>query len=133
MSYALVIGEKNGRKSAAMREIADALVRRGLRVGGFTQRIFEEGPGRKVVDLVRLRGAMTLRLAHTTTEPGSAAAVCSFAFDAAAFDEARRWIDSSTPSPARWSLTRAARRWEACPARRGSPPRRRRAVAATPA
>jgi nucleoside-triphosphatase THEP1 len=93
MSYALVIGNKDGRKSIVMREIADALAGRGVRVAGFTQRTSEQGPGRKAVEVVRLRDAASVRLACTTTDPGSAAGVCSFAFDANAFAESRRWIE----------------------------------------
>jgi nucleoside-triphosphatase THEP1 len=92
MSYALVIGEK-GTKSTAMREIAEGLAARGLRVAGFTQRIFEEGEGRKFVEVVRLRDGAAIRLARTVADPGSAPAVCSFAFDPAAFEEVRRWME----------------------------------------
>lgn len=93
MRYALVIGEK-GRKSAAVLQIAVDLALRGLRVAGFAQRTFEEGPGRKAIEVMRLRDGTTLPLARTTADPGCATAVCSFAFDSASFEETGRWIEA---------------------------------------
>lgn len=94
MRYALVVGEKSSRKSAVMRRIADGLAARGLRVAGFTQRMFEEGPGRKRVEVVRVGDGRAVPLARTTADPGDAAAICSFAFESPAFEEARRWIEA---------------------------------------
>lgn len=97
MSYALVIGEKGSRKSTVVREIAQRLTARGLRVAGFTQRILEEGPGRKTVEVVRVSDGRAALLARTCADPGEAAAVCSFAFEGQAFEEARRWVESDAP------------------------------------
>ena len=97
MSYALVIGEKGSRKSTVMREIAQRLTARGLRVAGFTQRVSEERPGRKTVEVVRVSDGRAVLLARTSADPGEAAAVCSFAFEGQAFEDARRWVESDAP------------------------------------
>jgi nucleoside-triphosphatase THEP1 len=94
MSYALVIGGKAMSKSTLVRQIAHGLAARGLRVAGFMQRTFEEGPGRMAVEVVRIRDGSAVRLGRTVAEPGSAAAVCSFAFEDQGFAEARRWIEA---------------------------------------
>jgi nucleoside-triphosphatase THEP1 len=94
MSYALVIGEKGRHKSTAMREVAQGLTARGLRVAGFTQRTFEVAPGRKTVEVVRVCDGSAVQIARTSADPGDAAAVCSFAFESPAFEEARRWLEA---------------------------------------
>jgi nucleoside-triphosphatase THEP1 len=99
MAYALVIAGKGGTRSRAARKIVDALVARGIRVGGFVQRTLEVGPGGKVVELVRLRDGCTLPLARTGPAEGAGAdtAGCSLAFDPAVFEAARRWIEADAP------------------------------------
>jgi len=94
MSYALVIGGKAVSKSTLAGQIVRGLAARGLRVAGFTQRTFEEGPGRKAVEVVRIHDGSAVRLGRTSAEPGDAAAVCSFAFEAQGFAEVRRWIEA---------------------------------------
>jgi nucleoside-triphosphatase THEP1 len=96
MIYALVIAGKGGRRSQAARNVADALVARGLRVGGFTQRTTESESGTKRVDLVHARDGRMVPLARSAA-PGSDAAECALAFERAAFEEARRWIEWDAP------------------------------------
>jgi nucleoside-triphosphatase THEP1 len=95
MPYAVVIAGKGGRRSQVARNVAKALVARGLRVGGFTQRTVESETGAKRVDLVRIREGRIVPLARTAA-PGTDAA-CSLAFEAAAFEEARRWVEWDVP------------------------------------
>jgi nucleoside-triphosphatase THEP1 len=94
MSYALVIGGKGGRRFEAVRSVAAALAARGLRVGGFTQRTVRPETGPASIEMTRLGGGPTLPLARSGAA-GAAAdpASCSFAFDAGAIDQARRWVE----------------------------------------
>jgi nucleoside-triphosphatase THEP1 len=96
MAYALVIGGKGGRRSQAARNVADALVARGLRVGGFTQRATESDGGKKRIDLVHARDGRMVPLARSAA-PGDDAAACSLSFERAAFDEARLWVEHDAP------------------------------------
>jgi nucleoside-triphosphatase THEP1 len=96
MPYALVIAGKGGRRSQAARNVAEGLVARGLRVGGFTQRTTESEAGRKRIDLVHARDGRTVPFARTAVA-GAELAACSLAFEPAAFEEARRWIEADTP------------------------------------
>jgi nucleoside-triphosphatase THEP1 len=91
MTYALVIAGKGGRRSQAARNVASALAARGLRVGGFTQRTIESATGAKTVDLVHVRDGRVVPLARPAA--ASDAAACSLAFEPAAFEEARRWVE----------------------------------------
>jgi nucleoside-triphosphatase THEP1 len=91
MTYALVIAGKGGRRSQAARNVAGALSARGLRVGGFTQRTVESAAGAKTIDLVHVRDGRVVPLARPATAADAAA--CSLAFEPAAFEEARRWIE----------------------------------------
>jgi nucleoside-triphosphatase THEP1 len=98
MSYALVIAGKGGKRSRAAGEVADALRARGLRVGGFTQRTVESESGAKAIELVRLRDGTVLPLSRgAAAASGAEPSACSFAFDRAAFDEARAWLDADAP------------------------------------
>jgi nucleoside-triphosphatase THEP1 len=92
MAYALVIAGRGGRRSQAARNVAEALVARGLRVGGFTQRTVESGTGKKSVDLVHARDGRAVPLARAAPA-GADPAACSLAFERAAFEEARRWVE----------------------------------------
>jgi nucleoside-triphosphatase THEP1 len=96
MPYALVIGGKGGRRSQAARNVAKALVARGLRVGGFTQRTIELEGGKKRIDLVHARDGRVVPLAHAAV-PGADPDACSLSFERAAFDEARRWVEWDIP------------------------------------
>jgi nucleoside-triphosphatase THEP1 len=96
MTYALVIAGRGGRRSQAARDVADALTARGLRVGGFTQRTAGPESGAKTIELVRVRDGRSVPLARSATAADPAA--CSLAFDPAAFEEARRWIDEDAPA-----------------------------------
>jgi nucleoside-triphosphatase THEP1 len=89
-AWALVVAGKGGKRSHAAREAAAALAARGLRVGGFTQRIVETEGGAKTIDLVRVGGGATAPLARSATAADAAA--CTLAFDRAGSEEARRWI-----------------------------------------
>jgi nucleoside-triphosphatase THEP1 len=93
MTYALVIAGKGGRRSQAARNVAGAIAARGLRVGGFTQRTVESETGVKTIDLVHVRDGRVVPLARPAPSSADAAGACSLAFDPAAFEEARRWIE----------------------------------------
>jgi nucleoside-triphosphatase THEP1 len=103
MAYALVIAGKGGRRSQAARNVAEALVAHGLRVGGFTQRTTESETGKKTIDLVHVRDGRIVPLARSAGAGGGAAAAgadpsaCSLAFERAAFEEARRWVEWDVP------------------------------------
>ena len=97
MAYALVIAGKGGKRSLLAREVADAIAGRGLRVGGFTQRMLEPATGVKTIEIVRIRDGRSVTLARSTPDPGGDPSACSFAFDRAALDEASRWIDADAP------------------------------------
>lgn len=94
MPFALVIGSKGGSRFEAVREIASALSDRGVRVGGFTQRTIRPGAGVSTIEIARLGSGDVLTLARSSAVEGPTAdpASCSFVFDAAVLDEARRWI-----------------------------------------
>jgi nucleoside-triphosphatase THEP1 len=97
MAYAIVVAGKGGRRSEVAREVAAALARRGLRVGGFTERSSVSDTGAKSLDLVRVRDGAAVRLAGPAGGPADPAA-CSLSFDRAAFEVARRWIEEDAPS-----------------------------------
>lgn len=94
MPYALIIGDSGGDRSAMARDVARRLAGRGLRVAGFTQRIREVTEGRKAIEVERLGGGAAIALARTSAAAGPGPAVCSYAFDAAAFEEVRRWVEA---------------------------------------
>ncbi len=94
MSYALVIGTRATSKSTLASQVVSALSARGWRVAGFTQRTCEEGPGRKTVEVVRIRDQSAVRIGRTAPAPGDAAAVCAFGFEVDGFVEARRWVEA---------------------------------------
>jgi nucleoside-triphosphatase THEP1 len=100
MTWALVVAPKGGQRSLAARELADALAARGLAVGGFVQRTAEPVPGRKEITLVRLRDGRERLLARTVVGAPAAAppaaadaSACSLAFEPAAFEAARAWVE----------------------------------------
>ncbi|MFO0580819.1 MAG: DUF2478 domain-containing protein [Anaeromyxobacter sp.] len=95
MGYALVIGGKGGRRSAAAREAAAALAAEGVRVGGFTQRTLEDDRGHKTVLAERLGDGRQVTLAATTAQPAEAGGSCALAFDPAALSEVGAWIEAS--------------------------------------
>ncbi len=99
MAFGLVIAGKGGKRSRAAREVAEALATRGLHVGGFTQRTLEREAGPKAIELVRIRDGRTVSLARTAADDGTTAdpAACTLAFEHAAFEEARRWIEKEAP------------------------------------
>jgi nucleoside-triphosphatase THEP1 len=96
-TYALVIAGKGGRRSQAARNVAGALAARGLRVGGFTQRTVESETGAKTIDLVHVRDGRVVPLARPAA-PSADPTTCSLAFEPAAFEEARRWIEEDAES-----------------------------------
>lgn len=98
MTWALVVAAKGGRRSRAAREVADALVARGLRVGGFVQRTDEPAPGRKSLAVVRLRDGLERPLARPAAPAPADGAACSLAFDPAGFAEARAWLEEDAPA-----------------------------------
>ncbi|MFT3915814.1 MAG: DUF2478 domain-containing protein [Anaeromyxobacteraceae bacterium] len=95
MGYALVIGGKGGRRSAAAREAAAALAAAGLRVGGFTQRTLEDERGHKTVLAERLEDGRRITLAESTAQPAEAGGSCALAFDPAALAEVRTWVEAA--------------------------------------
>ncbi len=97
IAWALVIAGKGGRRSHVARDVAGALAARGVRVGGFTQRTVESDTGTKTIDLVHVPDGRTAPLARTAPSAAEAAA-CTLAFDRAAFEEARRWIEADAPA-----------------------------------
>jgi nucleoside-triphosphatase THEP1 len=97
IAWALVIAGKGGRRSHVARDVAGALAARGLRVGGFTQRMVESESGTKTIDLVHVPDGKAVPLARTAPSTAEAAA-CTLAFDRAAFEEARRWIEADAPA-----------------------------------
>jgi nucleoside-triphosphatase THEP1 len=98
IAWALVIAGKGGRRSHVARDVAGALAARGLRVGGFTQRMVESESGTKTIDLVHVPDGKAVPLARTAPSTAEAAAACTLAFDRAAFEEARRWIEADAPA-----------------------------------
>lgn len=108
MTWALVVAAKGGKRSRAAADIADALRARGVRLGGFVQRMAEPAPGTKEISLVRLRDGRERLLARTTPaaapsptvspaalQPAAAdeASACLIGFDPAGFAEARAWVN----------------------------------------
>jgi nucleoside-triphosphatase THEP1 len=93
MTWALVVAARGGQRSRAAREVADALLASGLRVGGFVQRTDEVGAGAKVLTVVRLRDGLERPLARPAAQVSADGAACSLAFDPAGFAEARAWVD----------------------------------------
>lgn len=91
MAYALVIGTKGGTRFQAVREIADALAARGVRVGGFTQRTIRPEAAPSRIEIARIGGDAARTLARAAAG-GDDPASCTFAFDPAALEEARRWV-----------------------------------------
>lgn len=93
MAFALVIGEKGGSRSEAVREIAEALAARGVKVGGFTQRTLRPAAGASRIEISRVGKAAVRTLARSGAEGGGAdPASCAFVFDAAVLEEVRRWV-----------------------------------------
>jgi nucleoside-triphosphatase THEP1 len=94
-----VVAARGGKRSAAAREVADALVARGLRVGGFTQRTTDREDGSKDIDLVHASDGRVVPLARSErrTAPVEGGG-CSIVFDPAAFEAARRWIEADAPA-----------------------------------
>jgi len=92
--WALLVGGKGDDKSALAVRVAAELGARGLRVGGVVQDPIEEDGERRAYVARRLGGPETVVVAREgAAAPGATeAAVCSYVFDAGAFERAREWI-----------------------------------------
>lgn len=99
MSWALVVAAKGGKRSVAAREVVEGLAARGLRVGGFTQRMVDLDDGSKDIALVHASDGATIPLARSEkrTAPVEGGG-CAIVFDPAGFAAARRWVELDAPS-----------------------------------
>lgn len=96
MAWAAIVAGKGGKRSQAAREVAQALVRRGLTVGGFAQRILEGANGTKTIEAESFRRPGVLVLARppaNAAEAASSGSACSLVFDAPGLAAARRWVE----------------------------------------
>jgi nucleoside-triphosphatase THEP1 len=94
--WALLVGDKGADKSALALRVATALGARGLRVEGVVQDPLERDGERSGYVVRRIGGPETVVVARKGVAPpgsdGSVATVCSFVFDAGAFEQARAWV-----------------------------------------
>lgn len=96
----LVYGPRGAGKTTTTLLLADALLRRGLRVGGYFQRTTSDELERHGYDLVRLRDReQRLALARPGgTEREGESAVCSFSFSHEAFCAGLEWLKADADS-----------------------------------
>ena len=96
--WALLVGGKGVDKTSLAERVAAELAARGLRVAGVVQDPVEEDGERRGYVARRIGASETVVVARKgAAEAGSnEATVCSFVFDASAFERAREWIRQSS-------------------------------------
>ncbi len=96
----LVYGARGAGKTSTTLRLADALLGRGIQVGGFFQRTTTDDLDRRGYDLVRVRDRnQSLPLARPggTEQPGTST-VCSFSFSQEAFAGGLAWLKHDAES-----------------------------------
>jgi nucleoside-triphosphatase THEP1 len=97
--WALVAGRRGTGRIERLEAAIEALRARGLVVGGVVQRARDDAAGKHAgYDALALADGRSVTLARPSTsrdtaDPTGRELICSYAFDTAAFGEARAWVE----------------------------------------